>query len=247
MSAPDAANESGERLLAFVVYPGLTLLDLVGPLQTLNGLGTPYRNITVGAQVEAVPTDTGLAITPQATFADVPRPYGVIVPGGGQRTIRAMAAPAVQGYLRSACATAEVVASVCTGALVLAAAGQLEGRNATTHWAFAKHLNRLGARYQRQRWVEDGKYITAAGVSAGIDMALQLAARLAGEERSRRIQVGLEYDPQPPFGPLDWTLADVDAYWQRWGTAAEQRAMFTDWLDGRPDLIAKLAGAPSRG
>jgi transcriptional regulator GlxA family with amidase domain len=240
MTAASAAPPSGdERLIAFVLYPGLTLLDLVGPLQTLLNLGAPYRTVVVGAAVETMPSDTRLGVTPEATFADVPTPYALIVPGGGRGTIRAMAEPAVQNYLSATAPTAEVVGSVCTGALVLAAAGLLEGRRATTHWGYADYLNRLGATYVRQRWVEDGKYITAAGVSAGIDMALQLAARLVGEQRARQIQAGIEYDPQPPFGPMDWSLADVERYWSH-STPQEINARFTELLDGRPDLIARM-------
>lgn len=239
----DSLQQTNDQIkhVAFVLYPGLTLLDMVGPLQTLGGLPAPFKTTVVGARLEAMPSDTPLQVTPDATFADVPRPFAVIVPGGSEGTIRAMADPEVQGYLRSACVTAEVVGSVCTGALVLAAAGLLEGRNATTHWAFAEHLNRLGATYQRKRWVEDGKFITAAGVSAGIDMALQLAGRLAGEERAKRIQAILEYDPQPPFGPMDWEMVSVDGYWSRVGTPEQQRAWMAGLLEGRPDLQARFA------
>jgi transcriptional regulator GlxA family with amidase domain len=235
------ASDAQIRHIAFVLYPGLTILDMVGPLQTLNGLPAPYKATVVGARIEAMPSDTPLKVTPDATFADIPNPYAVIVPGGTAGTIRAMADPDVQGYLRTAGETAEVVGSVCTGALVLAAAGLLEGRNATTHWAFAEHLNRLGATYQRKRWVEDGKVITAAGVSAGIDMALQLAGRLAGQEYAQRIQAVLEYDPQPPFGPMNWELASADAYWSRFGEPEAIKAWFFEHLEGRPDLQERLA------
>jgi transcriptional regulator GlxA family with amidase domain len=237
---PRTDESTDERIVAFVVYPGLTLLDLVGPLQVLTNLGAPYRTLTVGERVETMPTDTGLGIVPEATFAEAPHPYAIVVPGGGRGTIRAMATPAVQDYLRAADETAEVVTSVCTGALVLAAAGLLEGRDATTHWGFADYLNRLGTRYQRARWVEDGKYITAAGVSAGIDMALFLAARLTNEDRAQRIQAGIEYDPQPPFGPMDWNRADVAAYWSSMPTAEQRRAYFTPLLEGRPDLLEQF-------
>ena len=105
-----------------------------------------------------------------------------------------MADPAVQGFLQRTAETATFVTSVCTGALLLAAAGLLEGRDATTHWAYAPYLNKLGARYRRARWVEDGKYITAAGVSAGIDMALHIVARLFGQEQAKETARYMEYD-----------------------------------------------------
>ncbi len=95
------------------------------------------------------------------------------------------------------------------GSLILAAAGLLEGRNATTHWALADQLNRLGAQQQRQRWVQDGTFLCSAGVSAGIDMALHLAAELTNEQPAKTAQLIIEYDPQPPFGGIDWNTADL--------------------------------------
>lgn len=115
-----------------------------------------------------------------------------------------MSNEAIRRYVRTAAQTAETVASVCTGALILASVGLLEGRQATTHWACYKILEDLGARYLRRRWVEDGKFICSAGVSAGIDMALQLSARLTDEDTARQVQASLGYDPQPPFGGIDY-------------------------------------------
>jgi transcriptional regulator GlxA family with amidase domain len=161
--------------VAFVLYPGLTLLDLVGPLQvfaSLRRFNDQYRPVVVAERLEPMPTDGPLTVTADKTFANVPDPAVVIVPGGDAPTIKAMGDPAIRDYLRQAADTAPVVGSVCTGALVLAAAGLLEGRQATTHWAYHQLLERLGATYLPKRWVEDGKFITSAGVSAGIDMAL---------------------------------------------------------------------------
>jgi len=129
----------------------------------------------------------------------------VIIIPGGPGSVAAMANHALQTYLKATAESATVVASVCTGALPLAATGLLEGRRVSVHWAYARELELLGARYERARFTEDGKFITSAGVSAGIDMALHMAAKLAGQEISQRIQLGLEYDPQPPFGGIDWT------------------------------------------
>jgi transcriptional regulator GlxA family with amidase domain len=115
-----------------------------------------------------------------------------------------MSHPPIRDYVRTAAATAEIVASACTGSLILASVGLLEGRQATTHWACYKVLESFGATYQRQRWVEDGKFITAAGVSAGIDMGLELAARLTDEATAKAVQRWLDYDPEPPFGRLNY-------------------------------------------
>ncbi len=230
-----------EKVIAFVVYPGMTLLDIAGPLQVLRGLPAPYRTLTVAERVETVDTDTGLQVRPEATFADAPHPCAVIVPGGSIPTIRAMANEALLTYLRSAAQTAEVVASVCTGALILAAAGLLEGRAATTHWAFAGYLEKLGSPYRRQRWVENGKIITSAGVSAGIDMALALAARLTDETTARLLQAGIEYDPQPPFGGIDWGLVNGPAaVRERAAVRPQLEQAMAEALASRPDLVARL-------
>jgi transcriptional regulator GlxA family with amidase domain len=203
------------KTIAFVLYPGLTPLDLIGPLQVLCGLpriDPAYRIAVVGAQRQVHETDAVIGLQPSHTFAEVPDPFAIVVPGGGAATVRAMTNGTLLGYLRTAAEHTEIVTSVCTGSLILAAAGLLEGRRATTHWAFHDLLERLGARPVRQRWVEDGPYVTAAGVSAGLDMALHLAERLVGIDVARLIQLGLEYDPQPPFGPLDWSQAHPNLF-----------------------------------
>jgi transcriptional regulator GlxA family with amidase domain len=141
----------------------------------------------VAERIEPMATDGPLKVIADRTFGDVPDPEVVIVPGGGAPTIKAMGNQVVGDYLRQAADTVPVVGSVCTGALVLAAAGLLEGRQATPHWAYHRLLERLGATYLPQRWVEDGKFITSAGVSAGIDMALALVARLTDEATARMV------------------------------------------------------------
>jgi transcriptional regulator GlxA family with amidase domain len=170
-----------ETTIAFVLYPGLTPLDLIGPLQVFTALGVlaqrglpvpPTRTVVVGERIEPMDSDTPVKLTPSATFDQLPNPTILVVPGGGMPTVRAAGNDAILDYVRSAADTAQVCASVCTGALILAAAGLLEGRQATTHWAYHRLLERLGATYLPERWVEDGKFITSAGVSAGIDMAL---------------------------------------------------------------------------
>jgi transcriptional regulator GlxA family with amidase domain len=229
-----------KKIIAFVVFPEMTPLDLVGPLQVLKPLENfgSFEVVTVGERLEPVGTDLGMRILPERTFADVPQPFALVLPGGVLGPLLAIAHEPLMAYVRSAGQSSEVLASVCTGSLILAAAGLLEGRKATTHWAFLEMLGRLGATPTRERWVEDGKAITAAGVSAGIDMGLVLAARLAGESTARAIQAGIEYDPHPPLGAIDWAWVEqarlkdslLGSY-----VPAIQKA-----LAGRPELLAKL-------
>jgi transcriptional regulator GlxA family with amidase domain len=239
-------NGDNQQTIAFVLYPGLTPLDLIGPLQVFTTLGTyrelglpvpPTRTVVVGERLEAIDSDTPVKLTPSATFDQVPHPDIVIVPGGGMPTVRAAGNEAILKYVRSAAETAQVCVSVCTGALILAAAGLLEGRSATTHWAYWRLLERLGARYvPQQRWVEDGKFLTAAGVSAGIDMALHLVERLTVEGIARMVQLGIEYDPKPPHGGIQWSAVDRDRY------APVLAQQLPAALADKPQLLAKLTG-----
>jgi transcriptional regulator GlxA family with amidase domain len=128
----------------------------------------------------------------------VPRPDIIVVPGGPGQAEQMTPGP-LQDWLLEADETSTWTTSVCTGSLILAGAGLLTGRKATTNWLAHEELRHLGAIPQRERYVFDGKYVTAAGVSAGIDMALALAGRVAGDEEAQRIQLGIEYDPQPPY------------------------------------------------
>jgi putative intracellular protease/amidase len=239
-SSVEGRSPGAEKVLAFVLFPEQTLLDLIGPLQVLKGLPAPYRSVVVAERREPMETDTGIPVTPQARFDDVPRPFAVIVPGG-PGSVASMANDALQSYLRSAATTAEVVGSVCTGALVLAAAGLLEGRRATTHWAYAAELEKLGARYVRERCVEDGKMVTAAGVSAGIDMGITLAARLTDRATAERLQLGIEYDPRPPFGGIDWSrVGEAELARQRQGGTGRRLQDASRLLANRPDLLRRL-------
>ncbi len=202
-----ATEGENQKTIAFVLYPGLTVFDLAGPLQVFTGvsqLAPEYRTVVVGERVEPMDTDIRVKMIPTHAFEEVPHPSVLLVPGGGVPTLRAMSNDAIRSYVRTAAETAEVAGSICTGALILASVGLLEGRQATTHWAYYRILEKLGAKYVRKRWVEDGKFICSAGVSAGIDAALALAARLTDEETARRVQRSLGYDPHPPFGGIDY-------------------------------------------
>lgn len=184
--------------IAFVLYPRFTALDIVGPFQTLIDLpGVEGRFVAENAG--PVPDHTGtLSLIATHTFAETDRPDVVVVPGGyGDRGMTSD--HPVARWLRDVHPTTTWTTSVCTGAICLAHAGILDGIDATTHWSAYDRLSALGAYPTEQRVVERGKVITAAGVSAGIDMGLTLAARLAGEEMAKVIQLAIEYDPQPPF------------------------------------------------
>ena len=201
-------DETRAKTIAVVLYPGLTALDLVGPLQVftmLERFAPQYQTVVVGAGIEPMTTDLPLQLVADRTFAQVPAPAVLVVPGGRGGTLRATRDPQVRNYVQTAAATAETVGSVCTGSLILGAVGLLEGRQATTNWFFAGVLRRFGATYHRRRWVQDGNITMSAGVSAGIDWALHLVATLTDEATARRVQVALDYDPQPPFGGIDWT------------------------------------------
>jgi transcriptional regulator GlxA family with amidase domain len=200
-----------KQLLAFPVYAGVTPLDLVGPLTVLRNLtGTGYRTVVVGERTDPLPTDTALHVVPAATFADVPAPYVVIVPGGGPATVEATADEALVGYVRTAAATAQLVGATGNGALILAAAGLLTGRRAAAHWAYAEQLANYGVTWSSEPWAEDSRFLTTAGGAAGIDAMLALLARLKSPSASQLAQLFMEYDPEPPLGPLGPDRGDPD-------------------------------------
>ena len=180
------------------IFDGITALDAVGPYEVLSRL--PGAEVTFAA-LEPGPkrTENGmLALTADRALAELPSPQVVVVPGG--RATRAlMHDAAMLDWIRGAHATSDWTTSVCTGALLLGAAGILRGLRATSYWRTLDMLSDFGAEPTVERVVEQGKIITAAGVSSGIDMALLLAARIAGDEVAQEIQLQIEYDPQPPF------------------------------------------------
>ncbi|MGQ3553793.1 DJ-1/PfpI family protein [Streptomyces rochei] len=184
--------------IAIVLFDRFTALDAVGPYETLGRL-PDAETVFVAEQAGPVRTDTGnLALTADRTLADVPAPDIVVVPGGAGQTPQ-MENAALLDWLRAADATSSWTTSVCTGSLLLAAAGLLKGRRATSHWLALDVLGRFGAEPTGERVVTDGKYVTAAGVSSGIDMGLTLLGRIAGDDHARAVQLLTEYDPQPPY------------------------------------------------
>jgi transcriptional regulator GlxA family with amidase domain len=186
--------------IAFALYPGLTALDFVGPYQVLSNV-PGVEIVLCAAEPGLLADDNGLLHLQVATaLADVPSPDIVVVPGGPARsTDAAIADGALVAWLQEVHPSTTWTTSVCTGALLLGAAGIVDGLKATTHWLSYDELAGYGATPTEQRVVIEGKVATAAGVSAGIDLALTLVGLQWGEELAQGIQLGIEYDPQPPF------------------------------------------------
>ncbi|EGX55110.1 4-methyl-5(B-hydroxyethyl)-thiazole monophosphate biosynthesis enzyme [Streptomyces zinciresistens K42] len=184
--------------IAILLHDRFTALDAVGPYEMLSRV--PRARVDFVAEAAGpVRADTGfLTLMAGKALADVPRPDVVVVPGG-PGTAAETGNVALLDWLRTADATSTWTTSVCTGSLLLAAAGLLDGRRATSHWLTLDLLARFGALPAGERVVQDGKYVTAAGVSSGIDMGLTLVGRIAGDERARTVQLLTEYDPRPPY------------------------------------------------
>lgn len=189
---PDAQIQIG-----ILLYPNVTQLDATGPAQVLSRVPGAKVHM-IWKTKEPIPTDAGFAILPTTTFAECPKLDVICVPGGaGQAAL--MTDEETLGFLRRQAAGARYVTSVCTGSLVLAAAGLLKGYKAGCHWAWREMLRPFGAEPVAERVVRDRNRITGGGVTAGIDFGFVVAAELAGEEAAKMIQLFLEYDPQAPF------------------------------------------------
>lgn len=183
--------------IGFFVYPGVTQLDATGPAQVLARLPGAVVH-WIWKTREPVPTDAGFALVPTDSFESCPALDVLCVPGGsGQATL--MRDPPVLAFLRKQGESAKYVTSVCTGSLLLGAAGLLVGYESACHWAWRDLLRPFGATPKAERVVRDRNRVSGGGVTAGIDFGLALAAEIAGEETARLIQLSLEYDPQPPF------------------------------------------------
>jgi putative intracellular protease/amidase len=194
--------------IAILIYDGFTALDAIGPYEVLS--------LVPGAKVHFVSTERGpkrantdfLSVVADYTLDDVPDPDIIVVAGGAKGTLAAAEDPRILTWLRKAHETSKWTTSVCTGALILGSAGILKGLKATSHWYVRDLLQNFGAQYVEERFVKQGKIITAAGVSAGIDMALHLADEIAGKEVAQVIQLIIEYDPKPPFDSGSIAKAD---------------------------------------
>jgi cyclohexyl-isocyanide hydratase len=183
--------------VAFLVYPNVTQLDLTGPAQVLSRLGEASIEI-VWKTREPVQTDSGFALLPTGTFDDVQAADILCVPGGFG-CVDVMHDDEALDWVRCVGERAQWVTSVCTGSLILGAAGLLRGYRATSHWAWRDFLALFGAQPVAERVVFDRNRVTGGGVTAGIDFALALTAKIRGEDYARTVQLGLEYDPRPPF------------------------------------------------
>jgi cyclohexyl-isocyanide hydratase len=205
-AADDQKPDSKDVLM--LVYPKFTALDLIGPQHVLSSL-EGYKVRLVWKTTKEVVSDTGVPIRPTAAFEDCPDdPAVLFVPGGTEGTLAAMEDKDVREFLAKRGAKARYVTSVCTGSLVLGAAGLLKGYKATSHWLALDALKKFGAEPVAGRVVEDRNRVTGAGVTAGIDFALTLAAKLKDEKYAKAVQLMMEYDPQPPFKSGNPKVAD---------------------------------------
>ncbi|CDX27187.1 Isonitrile hydratase [Mesorhizobium sp. ORS 3324] len=195
--------------IGFVIFPGITQLDFTGPFEVLSRLATPastsspskfpQANTYVAARTMLpVTSDRGLALMPNCIFEECP-PLDLICVPGGAGVADALADGGTVDFIRRQAENARYVTSVCIGAFLLGAAGLLQGRRATTHWAYTGLLPLVGATHEKGRIVCDGNVFTSAGVSAGIDFALAIIAEIAGPDVAKAIQLSIEYDPAPPF------------------------------------------------
>jgi cyclohexyl-isocyanide hydratase len=211
--------------VGMLVYPGITQLDLTGPQEVLSKVQGVEIHL-YWKNLDLLKSNSGLMLVPTCTFEDESPIDLLFVPGGGPGQVELMADDQVLGFLRRSAARARFVTSVCTGSLLLGAAGLLHGYLATTHWAAMDDLSVLGATPVHERVVTDRNRITGAGVTAGIDFALTVIAQLWGESVARTIQLAMEYDPQPPFAsgsPRTANPADLERLRERMRPFVEQR------------------------
>ena len=196
--------------IACVLYRPFTALDLVGAYQVF--VTWPGATVELVAETrDVVMDDIGvMAFTPTATFDEISAPDVVVVPGSS-RPLASLGDEALLGWLRRVEPTAKWMTSVCTGSGLLAAAGLLAGRRCATHWSYREFVAATGAEVLAERYVFDGKFVTGGGVTAGIDMALALTAREFGDVTAKIVQLGMEYDPRPPFpgGTLETSEPDI--------------------------------------
>jgi cyclohexyl-isocyanide hydratase len=224
--------DSAPLHIAFLLFPGVTQLDLTGPAQVLSRLGDVKIDLVAKTR-DPVDTDAQFQLLPTATFAEVPRTDIVCVPGGFG-VVPAMDDAATLAWLRQVGAGAQWVTSVCTGSLLLAAAGLLTGYRAACHWASREHLAFFDVEPVAERVVFDRNRVSGGGVTAGIDFALALTAAIRGEAHAKFVQLSLEYDPAPPFDSGSPERADAE-------TLARYRAMVERLAPDRAEQVRAIA------
>lgn len=192
-------NNEPEYTIGLVIYPDMTQLDITGPHQVFSSMPNT-RVLLLWKSLEPVISNGGLTILPNTTFADCPQLDVLCVPGGVFGTVQMMEDSELLNFLQTHEKTTRYITAVCTGSLILAAAGLLRGYEAASHWAFREQLELMGAKVSTARVVVDRNRITGGGVTAGIDFALTIAAILCGENTAKLIELMLEYNPLPPFG-----------------------------------------------
>jgi cyclohexyl-isocyanide hydratase len=220
--------------IGLLAFPAMTQLDLTGPLQVFSALPDAEVHV-LWKSLDPIKTHGGLTLVPDTTLADCPKLDVICVPGGSG-VLDLMDDREVLSFLRTQAAEATFVGSICTGALVLGAAGLLRGKKATTHWAWTDLLVPLGAIPTKGRVVRDGKFMTGGGVTAGIDFALTMVSELAGRDVAESIQLGIEYAPAPPFdsGSPDTARPEI---------LAAVRARMTATRVEREAQVTKVASA----
>lgn len=215
-----------------LLFPNLTQLDMTGPYEVLARIPNAEVHV-IGKNAAPVKTEHGLIMLPTTTYADTPPLDLVCIPGGFGVHALLDDAETLE-FVRNTAAKARYITSVCTGSLVLGAAGLLRGKRATTHWTSLDFLRDFGADPVAERVVIDGNVITAAGVTAGIDMALRIAAEIAGQQAAERIQLIIEYDPDPPFHAGSPKVAEPALVADMLGTLAPRIA-------ARAEVVRKAA------
>lgn len=219
--------------IVFILYPGLTQLDFTGPYEVLSRV-PGAETIVASKDGGVLRTEMGLSFADLRALADIDRADLIMVPGGPGQTA-AMLDPAFMAEVKRLGESARYVTSVCTGALILGAAGLLQGKRAGTHWAYRDLLPAFGAIADDARVVRDGDIFTGGGVTAGIDIALAIAAELAGEDAAKMIQLAIEYAPAPPFNSGRPEVAEEK-------TVMAVKALFAKFAEQRREAIERLSG-----
>jgi len=227
--------DRGKYQILMLTYPKFTALDLVGPQHVFSMLGPEFKTQLVWKDTKELTSDTGIPVRPTLSFKECTEtPTILFIPGGTEGTLAAMDDPEVREFVSSRGKAAKYVTSVCTGSLVLGAAGLLDGYKATSHWLALESLKLFGADAVQERVVVDRNRITGAGVTAGIDFALTLAALVKNEFYAKTIQLMMEYDPSPPYSCGSPSSADA-------GSVAMLKAMMVPFTHQVKASAAKLA------